>query len=140
MVATPLNRSQNDDPRKMRDLLQKASNLASGYELSCVMVGMSAAEGDLLFPEIVDYVGSFLRVDDAIFRMTRERAVCFLADTDRDQAQEIMDRLLAGFHESFTPSQESQVTLSFYEVTPQTQEVTVREVLPALFKNSNLSH
>ncbi|MFQ5418349.1 MAG: hypothetical protein ACE5FL_15090 [Myxococcota bacterium] len=140
MIATLRNRSRNDDPRKLRELIQKATNLASAYELSCVMVGMSAAEGDLLFPEMVDYVGSSLRVDDAIFRMTRERAVFFIADADRNRAREIMDRLLAGFHESFTPAEEPRVTLSYFEVTPHSQQVAVRDVLPALFTPTNVAH
>jgi GGDEF domain-containing protein len=139
MVANPLDRCQNDDPRKLRELLQKASKLASGHALSCVMVGMSAAEGDLLFPEMVDYVGSCLRVDDAVFRMTRERAVCFLADADRSQAQEIMDRLLAGFHERFAPAKDPNIALSYYEVTPRTRDVSVRDLLPALFTPTNLA-
>ena len=133
MVALPLNRSQNDDPRKLRDLHDRVVNLADDHQLVSVAVGMSAPEGDLLFPEIVDFVASELRVDDSIFRMTRNRAVFFLADADRGSAQEIMDRVLSGFHEHFTAVQSSAVELSYFEVGPGGADVTLKEVLPALF-------
>jgi len=64
MTDVPLNGSRNDDPRRLREMIQRASSYASLYDLTSVMVGMSGAEGDLLFPEMVDYVGSALRVDD----------------------------------------------------------------------------
>lgn len=136
MVATTPDPDRNDDPRKLRDLLQKASSLAAEHRLCSVVVGMSGIEGDLLFPEMVNYVGSALRMDDAIFRMTRERAVFMLTDADRPRAEEIMQRLILGFHESFTPVQEPEVCLEFFEVTPETAEVSVREVLPSLFRNA----
>ena len=98
-----------------------------------MVVGMAGAEGDLMFPEVVDFVGSVMRVDDAIFRMTRERAVFFLADADAARAQEIMDRLLVDFSERFTPREEPRVSLAYYEVTPQNGNVSVRDVLPSIF-------
>lgn len=136
MVAMPLNESQNDDPRRLRELIYKASSFASDYHLTSVMVGMSGAEGDLLFPEMVDYVGSALRIDDGIFRLTRERAIFFLADTDRQGAEEIMERLLVGFREHFTPSQEQRVSFGYFEVTPEKGNLTVRDVLLALFNSA----
>jgi GGDEF domain-containing protein len=140
MAAAPLNRSHNDDPRKLRDLIQKAFNLARAYELKSVVVGMSGVEGDLVFPEIVDYVGSALRVDDGIFRMTRERAVFFLADADRERAQEIMERLLYGFQERFSSVEEQRVSLAYFEVTPGIPALTVRDVLPSLFGTGLVTH
>ena len=140
MMAPTAIPTGNDDPRKLRELLQKASNLAAHYRLSTVMVGMSGNEGDLLFPEMVNYVGSALRVDDAIFRMTRERAVFMLTDADRPRAEEIMQRLILGFHESFSPAKEPRIALEFFEVTPDTPDVTVRDVLPSLFRNGSASH
>ena len=74
---------RNHDPLRLRELLGRAENLAARHALSSVVVGMAGLEGDLIFPEIVDYVESALRVDDAIFRLTRERAVLVLADVDR---------------------------------------------------------
>ncbi len=140
MTAIALNRSPNDDPRKLRELLQKASSLASNYELTSVMVGMSAAEGDLLFPEMVDYIGSALRVDDGIVRLTRERAVFFLADANRGRAKEIMDRLMIGFREKFTPAHELRVGLAYFEVTPGRPGLAVRDVLPSLFASAPVAH
>jgi hypothetical protein len=133
MTAAPLNQSRYDDPRKLRELVQKASELANAYDLTSVMVGMTGEEGDLVFPEIVDYVGSALRMDDGIFRMTRERAVFFLADADRERAREIMERLLDGFQQRFTAAREQRVWLAYFEVTPDMVGLTVRDVLPSLF-------
>ena len=133
MVAMPLNPTRNDDPRKLRDLLQRVASLAGEHRLTSVVVGMSGLESDLLFPEIVDFVGSALRVDDTIFRMTRNRAVFFLADADETQASEIMQRVLSGFHERFATTQKSVVSLTYFEVTPETNDVSVKQVLPALF-------
>ena len=136
MVALSSNRGRNDDPRKLRDLIQKAFCLASSYDLKSVVVGMSGPEGDLVFPEVVDYVDSALRVDDGIFRMTRERAVFFLTDADRERAQEIMERLLSGFQENFTQAEEQLVSLSYFEVTPGMSDLSVRDILPALFETA----
>jgi hypothetical protein len=136
MDAMALNGSRSDDPRRLRELIQKASGLAAAYDVTSVMVGMSGVEGDLLFPEIVDYIGSALRIDDGIFRLTRERVIFFLADADRQRAEEIMQRLLVGFHERFTPSQEQRVSFGYYEVTPEMGYLTVRDVLPALFESA----
>ncbi len=140
MNGTPLNRSQNDDPRKLRDMVQKAASLANDYELTSVMVGVSGAEGDRLFPEMVDYVGSALRMDDAIVRLTRDRAVFLLADADRQRAEEIIERLLNGFRETFTPAHDQNIALHYFEVTPGEADLTVRDVLPSLFAKTPVAH
>jgi GGDEF domain-containing protein len=140
MTAMVLNRSQYDDPRKLRELLQKAASLASDYDVASVMVGMSGSEGDLLFPEIVDYIGSALRMDDGIVRLTRERAVFFLSDANRKRAEEIMDRLLIGFREKFTPAQEPRIGLAYFEVTPDCTSLAVRDVLLSLFTSDPVAH
>ena len=135
MDAMPLNESRADDPRRLRELVHKAARLASVYVVTSVMVGMSGEEGDLMFPEMVDYVTSALRIDDGIFRLTRERVIFFLADADRQRAEDIMQRLLVGFREHFTPSQEQRVAFGYFEVKPEVGELTVRDVLPALFES-----
>lgn len=140
MVAMPLIPRQNDDPRKLRDLLQRVASLAGEHRLTSVVVGMSGLESDLLFPEVVDFVGSSLRVEDTIFRMTRNRAVFFLADADEMQASEIMQRVLSGFHERFATTQKSVVSLTYFQVTPEDNDVTVKQVLPALFAPPEKSH
>ena len=82
--------SRKDDPRRLRELLERASGMASGHSVSSVVVGIAGLEGDLLFPEVVYFIESALRVDDAIFRMTRERAVLVLSDVDRTGAENIV--------------------------------------------------
>ena len=107
--------------------------MASGHSVSSVVVGIAGLEGDLLFPEVVDFIESALRVDDAIFRMTRERAVLVLSDVDRTGAEDIVARLLGGFAEQYAAVEDPAISFGFFEITPQRCEVTVKEVLPALF-------
>jgi hypothetical protein len=124
---------RSHDPLRLRELLGRAENLAAKHALSSVVVGLAGLEGDPIFPEIVDYVESALRVDDAIFRMTRERAVLVLADVDRPQAEEIVGRLLRGFCERYAQTADPEVHLGYFEVTPQHKHLTVKEVLPTVF-------
>ncbi len=137
MGQMAMNGSRIDDPRKLRDLLGKAASLASDYSLHSVVVGIAGREGDLLFPEIIDFFESTLRVDDSIFRMTRERAVLVLADVDRARAEEILERLMNGFRERFSTAVDPEVSLGFFEVTPDERDVTVKHVLLALFTAPN---
>jgi hypothetical protein len=131
---------RNDDPRRLRELLGRAASLACEHSLSSVVVGMAGSEGDLLFPEMVDYVESALRVDDAIFRMTRERAVLVLADVDRVRAEEIVERLLSGFREQYAQATTAEIQLGYFEVTPQHKHLTVKEVLPTVFSAAPTEH
>lgn len=136
MDVMPLG-GRNDDPRKLREMLEKAADLAHDHSLHSTVVGLAADEGDLLFPELVDYVESALRMDDSIFRMTRERAVLVLADVGLAAAQDIVARLFSGFRERFARVRDPEVRFSFFEVKPGGGEVSVKRVLPALF-NSQL--
>ncbi len=140
MVAMALDRSQNDDPRKLREILEKVVNLAGNHQLTSVLVGMSGVEGDLLFPELVDFVGSTLRVDDSIFRMTRTRVVFSLADADRGRAKEIMERVISDFNQRFATAESPAIGLSYFEVAPETEDVTLKAILPALFAPSLGTH
>ena len=124
----------NDDPRKLRDVLGRATVLASDHSLQSVMVGLAAPGAGLVFPQIIDFVESALRVEDVVFRMTRDRAVVFLADVDLARAKQILDRLLADFCAQVALAQLPAIDLGFYEVTPGTQELSVKEVLPELFR------
>jgi len=126
-------RGSSDDPRKLRDLLSRTCLLAAEQSVRSVVVGLAAGEGDLLFPELVDFVESALRVEDSIFRMTRERAVLFLADVDRGQADHVVERLLMGFRERFPSAAPPEVTLGFLEISPQDGNLTLKDVLPAVF-------
>jgi len=133
MSAIPLHKTQNDDPLLMRELLHKAASLSEQHDMTCIMVGMAANEGDVLFPEIVNYIESALRVDDAVFRMTRERVVLFLADVDRAGAEEILRRNLAGFSEVFSTTSEPAISLGFFEMNSRTLQATMKDVLPRIF-------
>ncbi len=123
----------NDDPRKLRELLNRAAELAHDHELHTTFVGMASQEGDPLFPEFVDFVESALRMDDAIFRMTRERSVLLLADVDQAGAEEILARLLADFRANFANLEDPEVRYGYFEVLPGSGEVSVKRVLPTLF-------
>jgi len=140
MVAMPLNEPRNDDPRKLRALLDKVVNLADDHRLTSVVVGMSGPDGDLVFPEVVDFVGSALRIDDAIFRMTRDRAVLFLAAADRARAQEIVERVMEAFAEQFATSESPKVGVSYFDVAPGKQDLTLKNILPLLFARGEACH
>lgn len=140
-IAAMLQRSSgNDDPRRLRELLGKVSDLAGEHALTSVVVGMAGAEGDLVFPEIVEFVVSALRVDDSIVRMTRERSVLFLTDVDQGGAEEIMERLLHDFSERFPAASEPPVSLHYFEVTPAARNASLKDVLLALFVASPTAH
>jgi hypothetical protein len=140
MVAMPLNEPQNDDPRKLRALLNKVVSLADDHRLTSVLVGMSGPEGELIFPELIDFVGSALRIDDAIFRMTRNRAVLFLADADRKRAQEIIERIIDAFTEQFATVESPAVGISYFEVAPGMEGLTLKAILPRLFAPATDCH
>jgi len=125
---------RNDDPRKLRSLLRKASDLARSHAVSSVVVGIAAREGDLEFPEFVDFLESALRVEDGIFRMTRERVVVHLADVDADRAREVLERLVSTYSEEYPSLSVPEFDVSLFEVTPgEGDEPSVRQVLTALF-------
>lgn len=123
----------NDDPRKLRTLLERASSLASEHQVKSVMVGLTSQRGDLRFPDFIDFLQSALRVEDGVFRMTRERVVLHLADVDRAQAIDVLDRLLARFHDEFPASTEATFDSHYVEILPGSGEPTVKDVLPTLF-------
>lgn len=97
------------------------------------MVGLTAREGDLAFPDFVVYLQSALRVEDAIFRMTRERSVVHLADVDRLQAQEILDRLLGEFCSEFPSLSAPTIDLRFFDVKPGAEKPRVKDMLTEIF-------
>jgi hypothetical protein len=123
----------SDDPRKLRTLLERASALASQHDVPSVMIGLIAQAGDLRFPDFVDFLQSALRVDDTVFRMTRDRVVLHLADVDERQATEVLTRLLARFHDEFPQLEEAGFVSYYIEIRPGDGEPSVKEVLPTLF-------
>jgi GGDEF domain-containing protein len=128
------------DPRRLRELMERAELLARQHGLRSVVVGLSGFEGDTLFPEIVDYIESALRVDDSVFRLTRERVVLLLTDVDAEKASAIVHRLLDKFRENFPSASEPTVGLGYFEVAPGVADVSVKAVLPSLFATPPKSH
>jgi GGDEF domain-containing protein len=113
--------------------MDRAGSLAREHGLRSVIVGLSGFEGDVAFQEVVDYLESALRVDDSVFRMTRERVVLLLTDVDAPQATAILERLLAEYCERFPRLTEPAVGFGTFEVGPDTGEVSVKRILPTLF-------
>ncbi len=140
MVAFPLNSPRFDDPRRLRALLGKAKSLAEEHELCSVLVGIAGFEGDELFPEVVDFVESALRVDDAVFRMTRERVVVLLADVDEAGASGILTRILEGFQKRFPTPCTPPIALGYFEVAPGERDVSAKRVLPIIFSQPPQCH
>jgi hypothetical protein len=122
-----------DDPLRLREMLGRAASLATAHQIPCAVVGMAGREGDLLFPEIVAFFASALRMDDTILRLTRERVVMMLTDVDREAAERIVRRLLAEFRERFATLEDPPISLGFFEVLPGTSSLTVKQVLPVAF-------
>jgi len=133
MVELSMTGSVNDDPRKLRGLLERASDLAREHAVSSVMLGLAAGEGDLAFPDFVEFLQSALRVEDAIFRMTRERAVIHLADLDRTQAQEVLDRLAADFCNEYPSLSTPAFEVRFFDVKPGAEKPRVKDMLTEIF-------
>ena len=138
MTTAPI--AIGDDPRRIREHLLRSCELATTHGLPSVVVGVAGHEGDLLAPELISFMQSALRVEDTIFRMTRERAVLFLADVDRAQGEAIVSRLLAEFARRFPAARAPQVALGFFEVRPGCGMLLVKDVLPAVFAGSDEAH
>lgn len=117
----------------LRDLIARTQERGTQHDVPSVVVGFAAPEGDLLFPDFVAFVESELRVEDAIFRLTRERALLFLTDVDREQAREIVERLETDFRRDFPTLRETQIQTRLFEITPKAIPLAVRDVLPEVF-------
>lgn len=132
-MLAPARDGSSDDPRRLRLLLGRARELAVEHRVPSVIIGLAAPEGDLLFPELVRFVESALRIEDGVFRMTRERAVVVLSDANGEHAEQILERLLDEFKAQFPSAKERPIAVGFFEVPPGTQELLAKDVLPALF-------
>ena len=138
MFETPMANELTDDPRKLSALVARASNLASEYSVPSVLVGLVAQEGDTTFPEYIHYLQSALRVEDGIFRMTRERAVIHLADVDRDQALSVLERLAEAFSDEFPALSRPNYRIQIFEAKSDTEELRVKDILTRIFVTSTL--
>jgi len=139
-MDTQVQHIHSQDPRRLRELVERAGLLAREHGLRSVIVGLAGFEGDAAFPQIVDYIESALRVDDSVFRMTRERVVLLLTDVDEVQASEIVQRLLEEYREHFPSPTEPAVGVGTFAVGPETIDVSVKSVLPALFNGPPKAH
>lgn len=128
-----MTRPPAEDLQRLRDILGRASTLAQEHALGSVLVGLAGREGDPDFPELIDFVESELRVEDAIFRLTRERVVLLIADVDGDASREIVERILLGYCERSSRARDPNVQIHYLEVSTATPSLTVKAVLPALF-------
>lgn len=133
MVEIPMAGQVNDDPRKLSAMIARAGELAESHEVASVVVGLVADEGDRRFPEYIDYLKGALRVEDAIFRMTRERAVIHLADCTEEQGRKVLDRLASEFQAEFPSLSALDFSLRFVEVKPGCERPRVKDVLTRLF-------
>lgn len=128
---------RSEDPRRLRVLLDRVVALAQEHGLDSVVVGVAGAEGDALVPDLIEYIQSALRVEDSVFRVTRERAVLFLADVRRPQVESILDRLRGEFAERFPVMKPPDIALGFYEIRAGLGEtLSLKDVLPAVFADS----
>lgn len=132
-VAVARSHPSSDDPFRLRDFLARATTLASDHAVPSVLVGLAATEGDRLFPDLVSFIESELRVEDAVFRLTRDRSLLFLADVAPEQARSVVERLVQGFQREFPASDAPGVHIRYFDVMPGTVELTVKQVLPELF-------
>lgn len=133
-MATSLTQTNSgiDDPRRLRELLARTQELGGRHEYASVVVGFAAPEGDLVFPDFMAYVESELRVEDAIFRLTRERALLFLTDVECRGAEEIVERLVAGFRRSYPMREAFAVEIRYFEIPPGGSALSVKDVLPVV--------
>ncbi|MFP6606121.1 MAG: hypothetical protein VCC19_06060 [Myxococcota bacterium] len=138
MVANPMVAQTNDDPRRLRSLLDRACELAREHAVPSVMLGLTGDQGDGSFPEFIVYLQSALRVEDAIFRMTRERAVIHLSDLDREQAQDVFQRLLSDFSDEFPSMTEPRFEVRYFDVKPGSENARVKDVLTEIFAPQRL--
>ena len=140
MVEAQMTREMNDDPRKLSQMIARVSELADAHAVCSVVVGVAAEEGDLLFPDYLAYLESALRVEDQIFRMTRERAVLYLSDVDATKAAEVLVRIFGEFCDEFPTADAPKFEQRMLEVTPGVGPLTVKNVLTSVFGASQPVH
>jgi hypothetical protein len=117
------------DPRRLRELMDRVATLAEAHEVGSVVVGVAGRDGDPQISDFMDFVESALRMEDAIFRMTRERSVLFLSDVERTRAEDVVDRLLQSFAEQTASPKPPAVTLGYAVVRPGGDVPLLRDVL-----------
>ncbi len=134
MVAMSPPQLPRHDPRYLRALFDRATELAQRHGVSSVFVGIAGDESDLLAPEFIDYVESSLRVEDSVFRLLRGRAVLLLTDLDRERAVEVLERVREEFVGQFAPRDGFEVELGYFQVDPGRGVAVAKDILPAIFE------
>lgn len=133
MVEAAMTRDRHDDPRKLSAMIARVSDLAAHHKVASVVVGVAAEEGDLFFPDYLDYLVSALRVEDQIFRMTRERALLYLSDVDATCAAEVLVRIYGEFCKEFPAAHQPEFEQRMLEIRPDSGPLSVRDVLTSVF-------
>ena len=140
MVEAQMTRERHDDPRKLSAMIARVSDLAANHAVCSVVVGVAAEEGDLFFPDYIDYLISARRVEDQIFRMTRERVLLYLSDVDATCAAEVLVRLYSEFCEEFPAAQHPEFEQRMLEVRPGVGPLSVKDVLTSVFGSREAVH
>ena len=140
MVEAQMTREQNDDPRKLSAMIARVSELAESHAVASVVVGVAAKEGDLLFPDYLAYLESALRVEDQIFRMTRDRAVLYLSDVSPAGAAEVLVRIFADFCDEFPTTDPPEFAQRMLEIQPGLGPLSVKDVLTSVFGSGETVH
>jgi hypothetical protein len=140
MVEAEMTHLRHDDPRRLTAMITRVSDLAANHAVCSVVVGVAAEEGDLFFPDYIDYLVSALRVEDQIFRMTRERALLYLSDVDATCAAEVLVRIYSEFCKEFPAADEPEFEQRMLEIRPGTGPLSVREVLTSVFGPRDAVH
>ena len=113
--------------------MARVAELSQTHDVGSVIVGMSAPAGDLMIPEFVEFLRSALRVEDAIFRMTRERAIVHLADLEIAGGKSVFGRLLEEFIEEFPSVNEPEFQIAFFDVRAGVEKLQSKDVLTEIF-------
>lgn len=121
------------DPRRLRGMMDRATDLAREHGVGSVFVGIAGREGDPLAPEFIEFVESALRMEDAVFRLIRERAVVLLTDADREKAESIFERLCSDFAARFGSLTAFEVDLGYFQIDADGGYATAKMVLPVIF-------
>jgi len=125
------------DPRRLRELMERVANLAEGHAVGSVVVGVAGRDGDPQISDFMDFVESALRMEDAIFRMTRERSVLFLTDVDREGAEEVLERLVLSFTEQTASPRPPRLALGYATVAAGPDVPLLRDVLLEAFPSAH---
>ncbi|MBW2272757.1 MAG: hypothetical protein JRG96_05770 [Deltaproteobacteria bacterium] len=133
MVEFPTAGLMNDDPRKLSALITRVADLAENHSVGSMILGLVAEEGDQTFPEFADFLQAALRVEDGIFRMTRERVLLHLTDLDPTRARVVFGRILDDFQDEFPAMSEPAFQVHYFEVKPGTKELRTKDILTEVF-------